>query len=70
MSLATTLDYQETGTLKSKKKNLMVISEMNSLKIIGFLSYRHRVGLLFMSNMALVSYIAWDKLIRFLVSPA
>jgi hypothetical protein len=48
MSLATTMDgmnYEDMPLKKSKKKDLMVFSEMSTWKIIRKVSYRHRIGL-------------------------
>ena len=56
--------YIETPVKPSRKRDLMVISEMRSSKIIYFLTYRHRVGLLACSTTLLTTYIAWDKLIH------
>lgn len=56
------MNYELTGTMASKKKDLMVISEMASWKIVGFLAHRHRVGLLATGNFVIVSYVAWDKI--------
>lgn len=64
MSLATTMEYEQTPVRPSKKKDLMVISEMTSSKIIRYLAYRHRVGLLATGNVLLVAYFAWDKVLH------
>lgn len=56
--------YIETPVRSSKKRDLMVISEMKSTKIVSFLAYRHRVGLLMCSTTCLAIYVAYDKLIH------
>lgn len=61
-SLATAMDYQETGTVKSKKADVRVISEMKSSRILMYLTYRHRVGLLILSNALLLAFVLYDKL--------
>lgn len=43
--IAKNMAYEEMPLSKSKKKDLMVFSEMTTSKIIRKLSYRHRVGL-------------------------
>lgn len=59
--------YHATPVKPSHKSDLMVISEMKSLKIIRFLAYRHRVGLLMLGVLVSLAYILWDKLVQFLV---
>lgn len=56
--------YQAMPVQQSKKQDLMVISEMRSTKILWYLAYRHRVGLLATTVIILVSYVAWDKVIH------
>lgn len=45
------------------KKGIQIIGEMPTSRILAHIAYRHRVGLLMASTMALLSYIAWDKII-------
>lgn len=59
--------YIETPIKPSRKRDLMVISEMHSSKIIYFLAYRHRVGLLMCSTALLATYVAWDKLLHLFI---
>ena len=49
---------------KPTKAGIRVISEMSTTRIILYVANRHRVGLLTMSNLALVSYLAWDKVLH------
>lgn len=56
--------YQAMPVKTSKKQDLMVISEMRSTKILWYLAYRHRVGLLATTVIILVSYVAWDKVLH------
>lgn len=63
MSLANT-GFMETPIKNPTKKGIMVITAMPSYRIVGYLAYRHRVGLLAFSNVLLVSYLAWDKVLH------
>lgn len=58
------LSYQDMPMRAPRKKDLMVVSEMTSLKIVRYLAYRHRVGLLALCSAALFGYIAWDKVLH------
>lgn len=60
------MHYEAMPVHQSKKQDLRVISEMSSHKILAFLMYRHRVGLLATSNMLLVGFVCWDKIARVL----
>lgn len=64
MSLASAMEYEPTPVRPSKKKDLMIVSEMSSTKIIRYLAYRHRVGLLAIGDVLLVAYFAWDKVLH------
>lgn len=64
MSIANAMQYEDVPVRSTKKKDLMVISEMRTAKIVWFLAYRHRVGLLTLSNLAFISYFAWDKILH------
>jgi hypothetical protein len=64
LTASNALHYQTTGTRESKKSDLMVISEMKSTKILWYLTYRHRVGLLSLCTAFLLAYIAYDKFLH------
>lgn len=61
MSLVGGMAYEHTAVRPSKRSDLMVISEMKSSKILRYLAYRHRVGLLAFSAVVLLAYIVWEK---------
>lgn len=66
LTAATAMQYQATPIQASRKQDLRVISEMSTTKILLFLTHRHRVGLLALSNALLLAYLAYDKVQRFL----
>jgi hypothetical protein len=52
---------------KPTKSGTRVISAMSTTKILSFVAYRHRVGLLGLSSFAMLSYIAYDKVVRLFI---
>lgn len=54
--------FRATPVRPSRKMDLMIVSEMTSSKILRYLAYRHRVGLLGASVGVLLTYIVWDKI--------
>lgn len=56
------------GFIEAKKpstvtrEGIRVITEMPTYRIIWFVANRHRVGLLAMSNVALLGAIVWPKI--------
>ena len=66
MTLATTapsaMRYQATPVRPAKRENIRVISEMGSWRIISYLAYRHRVGLLGFTVVLLLAYITYSEL--------
>lgn len=67
MSIAKSMEFIETPVRPTSKKGTRVISEMGSWSILWYLTTKHRVGLLFTSNVGLVTYILWDKVAQFLI---
>lgn len=56
--------YVETPVRETKQKDLRIISEMKTWRILWYLANRHRVGLLTLGNLALLGYLAWDKFLH------
>lgn len=46
------------------KSGIKVITEMSTPRIISFVAYRHRVGLLAFSTVFMFGYVAYDKVIN------
>lgn len=66
MALTSTnaMSYQAAKQVsKPTKAGIRVISEMSTARILAYVAYRHRVGLLAMTTVALVGYIVYDKLL-------
>jgi hypothetical protein len=61
------IKYEATPIHKPAKEGIRVISEMSTAKIVSYVAYRHRVGLLALSTVFMFSYIAYDKLIKILL---
>lgn len=49
------------------KDGMRVITHMPTSKIISFVAYRHRVGLLMASTVFMAGYIAYDKVVKLFV---
>lgn len=64
MSIAKAMEYEDIPMKKSKKSGIMVISEMSTMRILWYVTMRHKVGLLMLANLGLVSYLAWDKVLH------
>lgn len=56
--------YVETPVRVTKQKDLRIISEMRTGRILWYVTVRHRVGLLMLGNVALVGYLTWDKFLH------
>lgn len=56
--------YRTTPVRPTRKMDLMIISEMKSSKILMYLAYRHRVGLLGFAVAVLIAYLAYDKFLH------
>lgn len=61
------MKYRATPVQPTRKVDLMVISEMKSSKILWYLAYRHRVGLLGLSVAVLVGFVAYDKFLHIFI---
>lgn len=62
--IAKAMDFKATPIRATTPQGVMVISAMPSSRIIWFLMHRHRVGLLSLTVIILLSYMAWDKIGR------
>jgi len=51
------MDQPTTPTNKKQAKKSTALKDTSTIRIIGHLVYRHRVGLLITNNVALVAYI-------------
>lgn len=59
--------YIETQIKKPTKEGIRIISEMSTVKILSYVTYRHRVGLLLASTVFMAAYVAYDKVVRLFV---
>ena len=58
------LAYEPTKvSTKVSKSGVRVVDEMSTPRILNYLMFRHRVGLLGLSTFVLFSYTAYDKVI-------
>ena len=58
-------NYMAMPIKNPSKEGIRVISAMSTPRILGYVSYRHRVGLLGLTSLLMLAYIAYDKAIRY-----
>lgn len=62
------MSYQAASKInKPTKQGIRIISEMSTTRILTYVAYRHRVGLLMASTAGLLAYVAWDKIISLFI---
>lgn len=61
------MKYIETPIKDPTKKGIRIISEMSTVKILSYVTYRHCVGLLLASTVFMAAYVAYDKVVRLFV---
>ncbi len=65
MTLVKNPEYEDPKELsKPTKSGTRVISEMPTTRILWYVAHRHRVGLLGLSSFTMLSYIAYDKVVK------
>jgi hypothetical protein len=52
---------------KPTKEGIRVISAMSTSRILAFVAYRHRVGLLAVSTLSMAGYILYDKIVKIFI---
>jgi hypothetical protein len=62
------LKYEDSKELsKVSKKGIRVISEMSTSRIIWYVACKHSSGLKTLTIIGLLSYIAYDKVVKFFI---